>query len=467
MTPVHAAGRPAPAGLVLPALQHPLVQRLFDEHAALLHELVDGLGSPLHLMLPQVFAQNATAFAECLRTEGVDGLVLYAKKANKAHCLDEACARLGLGVDAASAQELTQALGAGVPGPRVGVSGPAKQPALMRLALRQGSLLAMDSLEELQACALAAAAEHGRARVLLRWRPDSQPRSRFGMADAELDAALDVCLHQQAHLGLEGFSFHLTGYSAAERAEAAHALVQRCLDARARGLQADCINIGGGFAVRYVEPAAWRDFQAQQGPAHYHAGKAFGGFYPYAAECHGAAMLAAVLAARPSAQEPLSARLRRHGVRLLLEPGRALLDQAGLTLFRVQGVKDRPDGYGVLTVEGTSFSMSEQWFDSEYLPDPLLLPDRGDAAMPYIACVAGTSCLDSDMVSWRKLRLPRRPVPGDLLAYLNTAGYQMDSNESPFHGLPLPRKVAVEFHAGQRLHWRLDSVAPLRPLQII
>ena len=59
--------------------------------------------------------------------------------------------------------------------------------------------------------------------------------------------------------------------------------------------------------------------------------------------------------------------------------------------------------------------------------------------------------------------LPSRPRAGDALVYLNTAGYQMDSNESPFHELPLPRKVALEFDEDFQLHWRLDDVAPARP----
>lgn len=457
------------AAPLLPALQHPLVQRLLEGHPGLLRDLLNGLGSPLHLMLPQVFAQNAVAFSNCLRRTGVDGLVMYAKKANKARCLVNACAQLGLGVDAASAEELTQALGAGVPGRVIGISGPAKHPALMRLAIRQHCLLAVDSLEELQAYAEVATSEQRGARVLLRWRPDSQPRSRFGMTTPELDHALGICQTRQAHLALEGFSFHLNGYSAGERAEATHQLLARCLDARSLGLRADCIDIGGGFAVRYVDTAAWRDFEAQQRAEHYHAGKTFDSFYPYASQSHGADMLAAVLACKSDTGNTLSKCLRRESIRLLIEPGRSLLDQAGITLFRVQGVKDRPEGYGVLTVEGTSFSMSEQWFNSEYLPDPVLLggSDFPSDAAPYIACVAGTSCLDSDMVSWRKLRLPRRPSPGDVLVYLNTAGYQMDSNESPFHDLPLPHKVAIEFDGEQHPRWRLDSVAPLQDLHLI
>jgi diaminopimelate decarboxylase len=452
----------------LPALMHPQVDRLV-RNAPQLRQLVDGLGSPLHLLLPQVFAQNAAAFNEVLRKTRVDGLVMYAKKANKARSFVECCPHLALGVDAASVAEASLALSAGVSGRLIGISGPAKHPQLMRLAVQHASLVAMDSIDELRAFAAVAATQHRVARVLLRWRPESQPRSRFGMGDAELDQAINLCGAMQHDVALEGFSFHLSGYSAAERADAAHRLIDRCEDARRLGLRAAHVDIGGGFAVRYVATDAWRDFMALQAPQHYHAAKRFDDFYPYASDCHGPAMLEEILSRRLQAapqspalpQDTLAERLRNEGIHLLLEPGRALLDQAGITAFRVQGVKDRPgEAYGIVTVDGMSFSMSEQWFNSEYLPDPLLIGDEPDSAAPYAAAVAGASCLDSDMVTWRKLRLPRRPKVGDLLVYLNTAGYQMDSNESPFHDLPLPRKVAIHFDDRQQLHWRLDDVAP-------
>jgi diaminopimelate decarboxylase len=56
------------------------------------------------------------------------------------------------------------------------------------------------------------------------------------------------------------------------------------------------------------------------------------------------------------------------------------------------------------------------------------------------------------MLTWRKIVFPTRPEPGDLLVYLNTAGYQMDSNESRFHELPLPPKVVLD----EEFRWRLD-----------
>ncbi len=449
---------------VLPALMDPRTQTLLTTHAAVVHELVNGLGSPLHFMLPQAFTENATAFQTSLRRAEVEGQVLYAKKANKAHCLVAQCAALGLGVDAASVPELAASLEAGVPGPQIGVSGPDKHPALLRLALLHDCLVAMDSVEELARFVDLASSLGRHGRVLLRWRPPSQPQSRFGLDDTQLAEAVALCAARKPLVSLEGFSFHLSGYAIEPRAAAAHWLVDRCLEAQRLGLRCDTVDIGGGFAMRYVDSSAWHDFVTVQTPRHYHANKRFDEFYPYASECHGAAMLTQILAQGHAGRGSLARRLRAHGLRLLLEPGRALLDQAGVTAFRVQGVKERPaEGYGLVTVDGMSFSLSEQWFNSEYLPDPLLLraPDGQAQADngPFAAAVAGASCLDSDMVSWRKLRLPHRPRPGDLLVYLNTAGYQMDSNESAFHGLALPRKVVVALDETGPPRWRLDEVA--------
>jgi diaminopimelate decarboxylase len=287
--------------------------------------------------------------------------------------------------------------------------------------------------------------------VLLRRLPPAQPHSRFGLDNGELESALGRCAEAGETLVMEGFSFHLSGYSPALRAESAGELVELCLKARALGLRADRISIGGGFAVDYTDAEHWETFRREQRPEQYHANKSFApdDFYPYHSPVAGPDALRAVLAT-----DGLARRLREAGVALLLEPGRALLDRAGCTVFRVQGVKDRA-GYGIVTVDGSSLSLSEQWFNSEYLPDPVLLPAQRSQGEPYAACVGGATCLESDMVTWRKVRFPSRPAVGDLLVYPNTAGYQMDSNESPFHELPLPPKVVLDT-AGGTTRWRLD-----------
>ncbi|MGW1671304.1 alanine racemase [Streptomyces sp. NPDC002324] len=425
---------------------------------ALLHELSHGLRGPYHVLFPDRFDANATAFRQAFAEAGVDGRVYFAKKANKAAVYAERAAVAGLGVDVASQGELREALAAGVRGEDLVVTGPAKADDLLRVALLQGALVAVDALDELDRLLSLAAELRRTARVLLRRLPPQQPHSRFGLDDGELDSALRRCV--TGPVDMEGFSFHLSGYDTRQRTDLTAELIHLCARARGLGLRADRISIGGGFAVDYVAADDWRRFEESRRPEHFHAEKSFGGFYPYHSPVAGADALRTILAATPTGSgegTSLAGLLRAAGITLLVEPGRALLDQAGFTVFRVQGVKER-DGYALLTVDGTSLSLSEQWFDSEFLPDPVLVPAGtgpvADAG-PYPACVGAATCLESDMLTWRKIPFPLRPAAGDLLVYLNTAGYQMDSNESPFHDLPLPPKVVVE-PSDPRYRWRLD-----------
>lgn len=450
----------------LPALWDSAQRDFVDRHAAMIHELADGFDAPLHLLFPERFARNVAAFQQTLAQRRVMGRIYYAKKANKARCFVRAAAESGIGVDVASAGEFAEALAAGVRGVDIGVSGPAKAGDLLRLAVQHDALVAVDGLDELDRF-VAVARQCGRtARLLLRMEPAAERKSRFGLDAASLHAALSLCASNRSALSLEGFSFHLSGYSAQARCDQAGVAVRACLSARTLDLAPRVINIGGGFATSYAGARDWEAFQALHRSHDYHADKTFDACYPYHAACAGAQMLDAILTGTPEREsKPLAALLLEHRFELMLEPGRALLDQAGFTVFAIQGVKDRGD-YGIATVNGTSFSVSEQWFASEFLPDPELLiaarepSEPARASAPYRACVGGASCLDSDMVTWRKVAFAQRPQPGDLLLYPNTAGYQMDSNESPFHELPLPPKLVVTLD-GARPRWRVDRLSSL------
>ncbi|GGX66494.1 type III PLP-dependent enzyme domain-containing protein [Streptomyces hiroshimensis] len=447
----------------LPVHPDPETEAVLD--SGLLHELAHAFGGPFHFLLPHRFDANLAAFRAALDEAGVDGCVYYAKKANKAAAWIERCAATSAGVDVASPGELREVLGHGVRGENVVVTGPAKNEELLRIAVLQGALTAVDSLDELdRIIALARTGEVRPARLLLRRLPPAQPHSRFGLDEAELEEALTRCVRAGDAVRMEGFSFHLSGYAVQPRADLAGHLVDLCLKARVLGLQADRISIGGGFAVDYAAAGDWDSFLAAQQPGHYHARRRFtpADFYPYHSPVAGAEALRAVLAAVPAGgRDSLARRLRETGTVLLMEPGRALLDRAGCSVFRVQGVKDR-DGYAVLTVDGTSLSLSEQWFNSEYLPDPVLVTPAGRVGGQGVhpACVGGATCLESDMLTWRKIPFPARPSAGDLLVYPNTAGYQMDSNESPFHDLALPPKIVLETTATPtgcgRPRWHLD-----------
>ncbi|MGH3786452.1 MAG: Y4yA family PLP-dependent enzyme [Pseudonocardiaceae bacterium] len=424
----------------LPAIELAWVDRLRRD-PRLLADMTEAVRGPFHVIYPTQFGVNLAAFRNVMATAGVAGTVYFGKKANKSASWPRQCAEAYCGVDVASVPELVHSLAQGVRGKDLVVTGPAKNDELLRLAIRHGSLIAVDALDELDRIIMLAK-PRWLARILLRVLPAANPTSRFGLTEAESEHALARCISESHNTRLEGFSFHLSGYDVAPRVWQASELIDRCIAARDMGLPAEAVSIGGGFAVNYLSEASWLEFNREYRDSWFHAQRTFREFYPYHQEPVGADMLAAVLSGSvTSAHVDLADKLAKTGTRLLIEPGRSLLDGCGFTVFPVLGFKNR-SGYGIVTVARLSMSLSEQWFVSEYLPDPILWPDTGTSE-PTSACVGGSSCLEVDMLTWRKIRFDRVPQVGDLLIYPNTAGYQMDSNESEFHQLPLPPKIVI------------------------
>lgn len=441
--------------LTLPHLPHDLTRALLETRREKLFELVRAIGSPLHFLFPDEMARNLDAFDDVFARHRLRGRVLYAAKANKADGFLVTAARRGAGVDTSSLEEFSAAMAAGVPAAMLSVTGPRKAPFIHEVALRHGATVAIDSNGELlSVLRLMDQGETAEARLLLRFKPDKIVSSRFGMGRGQMLNAIDELAQRRPGV-LAGFSFHLSGYSVQERAEATFECCSLIEYARELGLRPDVIDMGGGWPVSYVSHEDWKLFKSSASPGDYHEGRAPSSTYPYHVAVHGAAALEECLN-QPQSGRSLAATLHDLGIAVWIEPGRALLAGAGITLFEVQDFKMMEDSYGMTTVTGTSFSLSEQWFQSEFLPDPILVPagrvQRGD---PIRSAVAGSSCLDGDMVTWRKISFPRCPSPGDLICHLNTAGYQMDSNESPFHRVALPEKVTL-WTTEEQLNWCLD-----------
>lgn len=437
----------------LPALEQEWQRRVRADRQ-LLFDIQHAVGGPFHVVYPEQFAENLRSFQKTLAGHGVTGQIYYGKKANKAGCWLPTIADLDGAVDVASEPELVHALANGIRGRDIGVTGAAKTDALLRLAARHDCVIAIDALDELERLTEIARSA-GPVRILLRQLPPNSPHSRFGFSATDLDTAIELCARSRPQIQLIGFSFHLDGYAVAPRAELAYDLIQLCARTRAQGLPITAISIGGGLACRYLQDDDWNDFLAHQNEDWFHAGKQFEKFYPYAQGPTGADMLDAILTTTFD-RKTLANHLRNNDIQLFIEPGRALLIDAGFTVFPVLGHKQNAD-YGITTVHGLSMSVSEQWKGSEFLPDPILVPrNPNPAAAPIASCVGGASCMEYDVLTWRKVPLPQRPAHGDLLLYPNTAGYQMDKNESEFHQLPLPPKVVITHEEG-RFRWRLDK----------
>lgn len=430
----------------LKPLLDPVIACLINNYPQALLELVTQQGSPLNLVWPHAFQINAAALQNVLRQYGVRHAIFYGAKANKSQSLLGAATTSGIGIDVSSIHELDAALRAGMPAERLCATGPAKTAVFHRALVLHGSLICVDSLEEFDhlKAVLQSIPAPVKARVLLRYRPQSCPASRFGMGADELLQCLQQLTEHSGAFNFEGFHFHLGGYGYGNRVQAFRELTGFVDAAREMGLDPDMIDIGGGLPMRYIEPQAYANFlQNDNIPSSYYNHTVPESFYPYGSSLTACQWLALFLEADHSPGQSIANYLKTQNIILALEPGRSLVDQAAISLFRITRIKQLAHNKAVIFVEGSSFSACETWFSSEYLVDPILISTKNTPRMPMQSYIAGHSCLDDDVLTHRLIKFNTTPQAGDLLIYANTAGYQMDLLENEFHRHPLPRRMMV------------------------
>ncbi len=428
-------------GAQLPAVIHARVSDFLSTHHLATHRLVDLFGSPLHVVFPEIMVENARTFRRTLDAEGFDrGRIYFAVKANKANAFLAASTVAHIGADVSSVQEFAAALAKGIAGHEISVSGPSKTRDLLALSLLHDARIVVDQPSEVQAILdLASCLRVTRAvRVSFRLAAPGS-NSRFGMSDDLVARALSLVRVADGRIELDGFAFHVSGYDSRHRERMITHACGALQGAATDRVTPSRIDIGGGLLTPYADPKTWdidrlgpHDFANDELPRF---------VYPYAERPAGAQQLADILCHSRRELHATACALGRP-VAIDVEPGRSLLDQTGITIFRIQGV--RPLGKSsVIVVEGNSRHLSESWFDSEFLTDPLFLPVATSSTEHFAAAVAANTCMEDDYLARRFIPFSSRPRDGDLLVYVNTAGYQMDSMESEFHRLPLPKKVAA------------------------
>lgn len=470
-----------------PKLEPPLTPLLASPR--FLHGLVDGLGSPLNVLVPDRIAENVSRFRSVYRRHHLEGEISFAHKANRSSALVRRLATTDAAMDVASLNELQHALACGFTPDRIGATGP-KEPEFLWLAARAGVTVNVEGRAELESLAsLVRRHSLPRARVLLRLTDFSgaavkflSRRSRFGTPASELAGLLDVCERLRDAVEVVGVSYHLDTTSLEEKALALEGCV-RAMDAcRARGMRPRVIDIGGGFGVGYLaDGKQWERYTSQLTLAamgrrealawrnHSYGLSSEGGtlrgsleLYPSHRPVAGADYLDELLRTpAPTLGRPLATLLLENLYDLCVEPGRALLDQCGLTLARVLETRRETDGTHVirLAMNADDCALEEHGI----LMDPIVLSrDRPDgAASPpagssFGVYLHGNLCLESDLITRRMVFLPRLPARGDLLVFPNTAGYCMDFNAHHAQQRPLARKVAA-YRSADGWQWRLDD----------
>ena len=409
---------------------HPSAKAPLHCDGASLESLARKYGTPLYVYSANHMLERLGLFQEAF--SAVPHLVCYAVKANSTLGILRLFAGQGAGFDVVSGGELERVLAVDRSlAERVVFSGIGKTAAELDLALRAGILLFnVESEGELELLSDRAAKLRKRARIALRVNPDvfaeTHPYISTGMREHKfgIDIRRARVVYRKAGKYLEpaGVSVHIGSQirSAEPFGAAAQRVADLIGDLRKDGHAIRFMDAGGGLGIEYHPDRA---FNAEEKVREY-----------------AAALIAAATAAG--------------NLKLLLEPGRFLVAQAGALLARVLYVKKNGEKTFVITDAAMNDLIRPALYQAYHEIVPVA-PRR--SARKTVADVVGPVCESGDFFA-RDRELP--PLhPGDLVAILDAGAYGM-SLASNYNSRLRPAEVLVEGRAA-RLIRRRETIEDL------
>jgi diaminopimelate decarboxylase len=408
-----------------------------------LEALARRFGTPLYVYSAGQIAARLGLFQHALA--GRDHLVCYAVKANSALAILKLLADRGAGFDIVSSGELERVLAAAPEAAgRVVFSGVGKTAAEIDLALRAGILqFNVESQAELALLAARARKLKIRARFALRVNPDvfadTHPYISTGLREHKfgIDIRRASAIYKSAAgnrwLEAHGVSVHIGSQirSAAPFGAAIERVSKLVRQLRREGIALQAVDAGGGLGIDYHGGAPTARSSA--------VGSRGGAF-------DAAAKVAEYAAALKDA-------LGDFDGRLLIEPGRFLVAQAGALVARVLYVKRN----GRKTFVITDAAMNDLISPTLYQAHHEIVPVRPRAGKPRIVDVVGPVCESGDFFAHDRKLAPVEP--GDLVALLDAGAYGM-AQSSNYNSRPRAAEVLVE-GAKARLIRRRETVGDL------
>lgn len=374
-----------------------------------LSQVAQRFGSPCYVYSRATIERHWHAFDDAFADH--NHLICYAVKANSNLAVLNVLARLGSGFDIVSVGELERVLKAGGEPAKIVFSGVAKTADEIRRALQAGiGCFNVESEAELQRINAVAAELGCRAPVSLRVNPDVDAHThpyistglkenKFGIA---IERAPDVyrIAAALAHIEVIGVDCHIGSQltSTAPFTDALSRLLVLLDTLAADGITLQHLDIGGGLGIRYAD-------ETPPQPAEY---------------------VAALL--------PL---LGERRYKILTEPGRAIVGNAGVLLTRVEYLKDNEAHHFAIVDAGMNDLIRPALYGA--WQDIIAVEPRQDVPQQSYDIV-GPVCETGDFLGkQRQLAL----APGDLLAVRSAGayGFVMSSN---YNSRPRPAEVLVD-----------------------
>ena len=340
-------------------------------------------------------------------------MVCYSAKANSSQAILRLFADLGSGLDIVSGGELFRGLKAGFNPAKIVYSGVGKTAAEIDSALKHGIfMLNVESRSELELINQRAASLGCQAPVAVRVNPDVDPKThpyistglkknKFGLSP---EAALEVYrdAHRMAHIEIKGIDCHIgSQITEADPFRDALARLRGLINQLAREqIDIRVVDVGGGLGITY---------QDEQPP------------HPMA---YGDAI-----------REGLSGL----DVRLVLEPGRVIVGNAGLLVTRVLYRKEGDQKSFIVVDAGMNDLLRPSLYDAHHDVWPVR---EASGQRRILADVVGPICETGDFLA-RDREVPDAP-PGDLLAVMSAGAYGFTMTSNYCSRLRVPEVMVKE-----------------------
>lgn len=387
-------------------------------------ELALAYGTPLYVYDEAALRITMRTYQECFRSKELETGVLYASKAFSCKAVVKLAQEYGLYLDVVSGGELYTAHAAGYDCSKIFFHGNNKTSDEIDLAIAYGvGTFVVDNPFEARHLREKADRAGYQIHTLLRVNPGIEAHthkyivtghvdSKFGISMLDMQEILDTIeiLRSSENIVFDGIHAHI-GSQIFDRQAFAEEIRKMFAFAdtlqKEHGIPVNTVNLGGGFSVRYTD--------ADQ-PV------------PINEVC------AFILKTAEEENRKIGGMIRR----LLIEPGRSIVAEAGYTIYTVGAVKKTPNRLYAFVDGGMADNIRPALYQAEY--DAYIAGKEHED--PYAEYTIAGKCCESGDILIQKIALPKI-VPGDLLVMKTTGAYGY-SMASHYNRLRMPAVVFAE-----------------------
>lgn len=387
--------------------------------------LAEKYQTPLMLLDEERIRLRMRTYRDALQREmGSGSFPCFASKALCFRELYRIAAQEGIGIDVVSPGEIYTAVSAGFPMEKAMFHGNNKTDGDIEMGLDAGvGYFVVDNEEELFALERLCATREKTQNILLRLTPGIDPHTHAKITTGQVDSKFGIAIETgQAfetvkkalslpHLHLCGFHCHVGSQCFDSTSFIDAAGIMLTFIARVKrecSHDTEILNLGGGYGVRYTEADPFMDIEANI--------KRVG-----------------------EELEIISKDLEIKKPRIVMEPGRSIVADAGITLYSCGSVKHIPGYKSYVSVDGgMPDNPRYALYQAEYT---VLNASRADQEKDLVATIAGRCCESGDLI--QENVAISTPTRGDTIAVLVTGAYNY-AMASNYNRIPRPPIVMIK-----------------------